>query len=99
MRTAIEVKYGVFEVRNSAGLTTAKIVRGELGWRVMSMGTGRKNSRTFSDSPEQAASKYYNGSVQFEYLPCTCLVAHPSGRASECNTCNALRELNARGQR
>jgi hypothetical protein len=39
------------------------------GWRVFSNNAARKNSRTYSATPEEAARKYYKKSITFVRLP------------------------------
>jgi hypothetical protein len=64
MLIAIENKNNNFEVYGEQELIIAVVVQTELGWRVMSR-TQRKNSRTHSATPEEAAKKYYRKKVIF----------------------------------
>jgi hypothetical protein len=63
---AVQQVGGNFHVLTDRGLVAAAIVRAELGWRVMSR-TQRKNSRTYSATPEEAARKYYRRALRFLY--------------------------------
>lgn len=70
--TATANLHGGFDVRNGDGLIVAVISRtntfdGRTFWRVYSRTTGRKNSRSRSDTPEQAAKKYFSRKVEFIY--------------------------------
>jgi hypothetical protein len=63
---AVQQVGGNFHVLTDKGLVAAVIVRSELGWRIMSR-TQRKNSRTYSATPEEAARKYYRRTLHFLY--------------------------------
>ncbi len=63
---AVQQAGGNFHVLTDKGSIAAVIAKSELGWRVMSR-TQRKNSRTYSATPEEAARKYYRRKLRFLY--------------------------------
>jgi hypothetical protein len=67
VQKAVENERGSFDVLTEQGLIAAVIVKNAaLGWRVMSR-TQRKNGRTHSATPEQAAQKYFGRKLSFYY--------------------------------
>ena len=46
----------------------AIISQSSRGWRVFSNNAARKNGRTWSATPEEAAQKYYGKKIKFTYL-------------------------------
>jgi hypothetical protein len=66
IKKAVQRVNGNFDVLTDKGLVAAVIAKSELGWRIMSR-TQRKNSRTYSATPEEAARKYYRRALRFLY--------------------------------
>src|SRR5258708_8873169 len=68
MLTAKQSVNGNFTVYKDDEIAFAHIVKTLDRWKVINQVPGRRSSRTFSVSPEQAAQKYFGKKIQFEYL-------------------------------
>lgn len=78
---AIETENGNFVVKSALDsiLIPALIVKTPLGWKVMSRSSSRKNSRTHSATPQQAAAKYYGKKVEFIHTQTVKTLANAMG--------------------